>query len=139
METPLGWSVLVTAVHCPAREVGRLLARFRCEHPAVRHLACYVLWDRLGLAADLGALGFRATAYLPGWYLRDGLRHDCLMLTWLARGETTIDNGLAVQLRPMQEALGDLTGSRECPQTRCAGGSNQAAVADIEAAQCASV
>jgi hypothetical protein len=109
METPLGWSALVSKATGPPGDVARLLARFLADHAAVHHLACYVLWDKLELVARLGVLGFRVTAYLPGWYLRDGLRHDCLYLAWLAPGERTNDNGLSEWLSPVQRALGDFS------------------------------
>ena len=107
-ETSLGWSVLVTSVDCPTDEVDGLFASFLADRAEVRHMGCYLLWDKLDVMNLLGVLGFQATAYMPGWYLCDGVRHDCLQLSWLAPGETAVDNGMGEFLRPIREALFDL-------------------------------
>jgi hypothetical protein len=80
-ETTAGWSVLVSDVTCEPGKVTRLLASFLADHSAIRYLACYVLWDKTDLIDQLSHLGFQATAYLPGWYLLDGVRHDCFLLS----------------------------------------------------------
>lgn len=115
-ETSAGWSVLVTESQCEPKEIDQLLACFLADHSAVRHIACYVLWDKTDLIARLGFLGFQATAYLPGWYLRDGLRHDCILLSWLARGESVVDNGTEDLLQPIEEALAGFAEFRAAEQ-----------------------
>jgi GNAT superfamily N-acetyltransferase len=109
MDTPLGWSILITSVECSAHAVEGLFASFLADHPEVRHVACYLLWDKLTHIGELARLGFQATAYLPGWHLLDGMRHDCILLTWLAPGETTVLNGMEDFLQPIQDALAGQT------------------------------
>jgi hypothetical protein len=109
LETALGWSVFVASVDAPSDEIDGLLAQFLIDHPQVRYLGCYLLWDKLDVIDSLGLLGFQATAYLPGWCRHDGVRHDCLQLVWLAPGETTVDNEMSDYLYLIRAALAGLT------------------------------
>lgn len=53
----------------------------RCDRTGVRHVSAVVPASRPCFVRALGRLGFRPTAYLPAWYLSEGVRHDCFRLS----------------------------------------------------------
>ena len=59
-----------------------------------RHVRLTVLADKAVIQGTLLKQGFKITAYLPAWHLQNGVRYDCVMLTWLAPGIQPVDHGV---------------------------------------------
>lgn len=74
----------------PRRALARVERLVRRHAAAgVRHVGAVVPATQVEFARDLGALGFRPTAYLPAWYASGGVRHDCVRLARVSGAVST--------------------------------------------------
>jgi len=59
----------------------------------VRHVRLAALADKTAFIEALCADGFQRSAYLPAWYLENGARYDCVLLTRRTTAEEPADHG----------------------------------------------
>jgi hypothetical protein len=105
MATSLGLSVHLTAAQAGPGGLDRLVARWLAGIPGVAHAGCYVLADKGRVVTRLGRLGFRATAYLPGWFKWDGRRYDCYYLARRSFVGEPVCNGMDEMIAAFDAAL----------------------------------
>ena len=74
------------------QEIADYVTKVMQSNGTVRFVHAYVLADKIAFVRQLRLRGFALSAYLPGWYLKDGHRYDCMLLTWRNPSQTPLIN-----------------------------------------------
>ncbi len=75
-----------------SQEIADYVTKVMQSNGTVRFAHAYVLADKIDFVRQLRLRGFVLSAYLPGWYLKDGHRYDCMLLTWRNPTQTPLIN-----------------------------------------------
>ena len=103
--TPSGKSAHLTAAEAGPGALEPLVARWLEDTPGITHAGCYVLADKASVVTQLGRLGFRPTAYLPGWFKWHGRRFDCYYLARRSFVGEPAGNGMEEMIAAFDAAL----------------------------------
>lgn len=106
-------SLQITNLEGPEDDANRQLAGLAAcllEAPTAMHRWAYVLSDKTDFIVGMQDLGFRVSAFLPGWFPTAQARYDCVLLTQCSSPEPPVAHGIQAWINRFDRHLNpDLT------------------------------